>query len=187
MVLSRKVLESIHRLTDQDRAMTHGVLVEELPGMDIEAITMTPQIAQRVWQNVNLNKLKGLQGKGVGRTRFWACMHMLMWEGGIEGSVGKHQRDMDWDGMGKDRRDIDACTGPLECFDEGTGGEIAAQKEEGLLLLRQSLGTLEETMIVRTGPGLVEGWRRGEQVVTEKEHGDTTETEEQPNSEEEEV
>ena len=36
------------------------------------------------------------------------------------------------------------------------------------------------------GPGLVEGWRR-EQVTTEKEQGDTTETEEQPNLEEEEA
>ena len=35
------------------------------------------------------------------------------------------------------------------------------------------------------GPGLVEGWRRGEQVATEKEQGATMETEEQPNSEEE--
>ena len=41
-------------------------------------------------------------------------------------------------------------------------------------------------MVVETRPGLVEGWRRREQVVTEKERGDTTETEEQPNSEEEE-
>ena len=96
VVLSRKVLESIHRLTDQNRAMRQGFLVEELPGMDLQAITMTPKIAQLVWQNVN--KLKGLQGKIIGRKRFWACMHMPMWEGAIDGSVGRHQRDMDWEG-----------------------------------------------------------------------------------------
>ena len=81
VVLSKKVLESIHRLTDRDRAMSQGVSVEELPGMDLQAITMTPKIAHLVWQNVN--KLKGLQGKIIGRKRFWACMHMPMWEGAI--------------------------------------------------------------------------------------------------------
>ena len=100
VVLSRK--ESIHRLTDRDRAERHGVSVEELPGMDLEAIMMSPraQIAQQVWKNVN--KLKGLKGKGIGRKRFWACIHMLMWEGAIEGNVGKHQQDMDWEGMAEE-------------------------------------------------------------------------------------
>ena len=35
VVLSRKVLESIHMQTNQDRAMSLGVSVEELPGMDL--------------------------------------------------------------------------------------------------------------------------------------------------------
>ena len=98
VVLSRKVLESIHRVTERDRAMMHGVSVGELPGMDLGAIMMTPQIAQTVWTNVN--KLKGLKETGgPGRQRYWACINMLLWEGAIEGDVGVHPRDMEWEGM----------------------------------------------------------------------------------------
>ena len=78
VVLSRQVLQSIYRVTDKDRSMQTGVSVEELQDMDLEAIMMTPRLAQMVRQN--MNKLAGLGGKGVGRARFWACMHMLMWE-----------------------------------------------------------------------------------------------------------
>ena len=106
VVLSRKVLESIHRLTDQDRAVRHEMLVEELPGMNLEAVMMTPKLAQEVWQNVK--KLKGLRGKRVGRERFWVCMHMLMWESAIEASVGRHQRDRDWGGMAEEMRRLQA-------------------------------------------------------------------------------
>ena len=42
------------------------------------------------------------------RARFWACMHMLMWEGLIEGSVGKHHRDRDWDGMAEEVKRLQA-------------------------------------------------------------------------------
>ena len=48
VVLSRKVLESIHRLIDRDRATRQGALVQDLPGMDLQAIMMTPQIAHLV-------------------------------------------------------------------------------------------------------------------------------------------
>ena len=108
VALSRKVLQSIYRVTDKDRAMKNGVLVEELPGMDLEAVMMTPRLAHLVWKNVN--KLQGLRGAGVGRERFWACMHMLMWESLIEGSVGKHQRvsDRDWDGMAEEMQRLKA-------------------------------------------------------------------------------
>ena len=78
VVLSRQVLQNIYRVTDKDRAMKNGVSVEELEDMDLKAVMMTPGLAQMVWQNVN--KLAGLRGKGVGRARFWACMHMLTWE-----------------------------------------------------------------------------------------------------------
>ena len=75
----------------------------------------------------------------------------------------------------------------LEGFVKGWEGEGAAQQEEGLLLLRQSLGTLEKTMVVEGGPGLVVGWRGGESVVAEEDGGGDTETEEELNSEGEEV
>ena len=42
----------------------HGVSVGELPGMDLGAIMMTPQIAQLVWTTFNVNKLKGLKEAG---------------------------------------------------------------------------------------------------------------------------
>ena len=106
VVLSRQVLQNIYRVTDKDRVMTTGVSVEELQDMDLEAVMMTPRLAQMVWQNVN--KLAGLRGAGVGRARFWACMHMLMWEGLIEGSVGKHHRDRDWDGMAEEIKRLKA-------------------------------------------------------------------------------
>ena len=75
----------------------------------------------------------------------------------------------------------------LEGFREGREREGAAQQEEGLLLLRQSLRTLEETVMVAGGPGLVVGWRREESVVADEDGGEDTETEEELNSEGEEV
>ena len=44
----------------------------------------------------------------MGRARFWACMHMLMREGLIEGSVGRHPRDKSWDGMADERKRLQA-------------------------------------------------------------------------------
>ena len=76
-------------------------MVEELPGMHLEAVMMTSKLAHMVWQNVN--KLHGLQGKGVGREKFWACMHMLMWESRIEpGECGttSARQGLGWDGRG---------------------------------------------------------------------------------------
>ena len=62
VVLSRKVLESMHGVTERDRAEEHGVSVEDLHGMDLGPVMMTPQIAQKVWTNVN--KLRGLKETG---------------------------------------------------------------------------------------------------------------------------
>ena len=67
VVLSRKVLESIHRVIEGDRADGHGVSVGDLDDMDLGPIMMTPQIAQIVWTNVN--KLKGLKETGGPRRR----------------------------------------------------------------------------------------------------------------------
>ena len=95
------MLQNIYRVTDKDRAMQNGVSVEELKDMDLEAVMMTPRQASMVWQNVN--KLKGLRGKGVGRARFWACMHMLMWEGFIdpgECGIASSRQGLGWDGGG---------------------------------------------------------------------------------------
>ena len=78
-MLSRKVLESIHRVMEGDRAEEHGVSVRDLHGMELGPIMMTPQIAQKVWTNVN--KLKGLKETGgPRRRRYWARINMLMWE-----------------------------------------------------------------------------------------------------------
>ena len=91
VVLSRKVLESIHRVTERAMAHEQGASVEDLHGMDLGPVMMTPQIGQKVWTNVN--KLRGLtENGGPGRRRYWACINILMWEGAIEGEVGVHPR-----------------------------------------------------------------------------------------------
>ena len=101
VVLSRKVLQSIHRVSEGDRAEEHRVSVGDLQNMDLGPIMMTPQIAQKVWKNVN--KLKGLkETRGTGRRRYRACIDMLMWEGVIEGEVGVHPQDMGWEGMAEE-------------------------------------------------------------------------------------
>ena len=44
----------------------------------------------------------------MGRARFWACIHMLMREGLIDGSVERHHRDKSWDGMADEMRRLQA-------------------------------------------------------------------------------
>ena len=107
VVLSRQVLKSVYRVTDRDRAMQNGVSVEQLQDMDLEPIVMKHGLAAMVWQNTN--KLAGLtQGGGAGRARFWACMHLLLREGLIDGSVWKHPRDKSCDGMADEVRRLQA-------------------------------------------------------------------------------
>ena len=48
--------------------MQNGVTVEEVQDMELGPVMMTPRLAAMVWQNVN--KRKGLQGRGVGRARY---------------------------------------------------------------------------------------------------------------------
>ena len=76
VVLSRQVLKSTYRVSDRENAKRLRMTVEEVQGMLLEPV-MTPMLAVMVWQNTN--KLPGLvEGGGVGRLRFWACMHMLI-------------------------------------------------------------------------------------------------------------
>ena len=97
-------------------------------------MALTVRLAHLVWQNVN--KLKGLHGKGIVRKRFWACIHMLMWEGAIEGNVGKHQRDMYWEGIAEEMRRLQTIgRGDIYVFDEflemrGSLGDSSEDSEE---------------------------------------------------------
>ena len=105
-VLARQVLKSIYRVTDKDTAMQNGVTVKEVQDMELGPVMMTPRLAAMVLQNVNT--LQGLRGRGMGRAKYWACLHMLMWEVLIEGSVGKHHCDREWDGMVEETKRLKA-------------------------------------------------------------------------------
>ena len=162
-----------------------GITVEEVQDMQLAPV-MTPMLAVMVWQNTN--KLAGLaEGGGVGRLRFWACMHILMREGLIGGSVGRHHRDKSWDGMADEVRRQQALTrhapqGPTvedlqdspevsEEEAEDGGREIAAapgtgaEAEADQLMI---LGGLEEE---------VAGGDAAEQGGAEGVRGDSTEDE----------
>ena len=70
--------------------------------MNWETIDMTTHLAMLVWQNTN--KLAGLvEGGGVGRKRFWACMYMFMKEGlmkgGVDTYVAAHSCDERWEAL----------------------------------------------------------------------------------------
>ena len=61
---------------------------------------------------------------------------MLMCEGAIEGNVGKHQRDMDWEGMAEEMRRLQQIgRGDTYVFDEflemrGSLGDSPEDSEE---------------------------------------------------------
>ena len=80
--------------------MQNGVTVKEVQDMELGPVMMTPRLAAMVLQNVNT--LQGLRGRGVGRARYWACLHMLMWEGFIDGECGEasSRQGLGWDGGG---------------------------------------------------------------------------------------
>ena len=101
VVLFRQVLKSTYMVSDRENAKRLGMKVEEVQDM-LLAPVMTPMLAVMVWQNTN--KLAGLvEGGGVGRKRFWACMYMFMKEGLVKGDVdtyvAAHSRDERWEGM----------------------------------------------------------------------------------------
>ena len=97
VVLSRQVLKSIYRVYDREMAKQWGVTIKEVQDMVLDPV-MTPNLATMVWQNPN--KQAGLvEGGGAGRKRFWACIHMLMEEGLVQGEVGTQDRDERWEGM----------------------------------------------------------------------------------------
>ena len=117
VVLSRQVLQNIYRATDKDRARQNGVSVEEVKAMDLEAVMMTPRLAAMVCQNVN--KLKGLRGKGVGPQGRGQC--------GVPGLAGGDTDSQRGDGGAPPSESAkgDAGTGGgggAHCGDSGGGG-----------------------------------------------------------------
>ena len=127
VVLSRKVLESIHRFAAKGRATRQGVSEEELPDMELGAVMMTPHLAQLVWGNDIVKKLGGLTGKhAIGKRRYWACIHILLWEGVIEGDMGQHYRDIEWEGMASEGRSR-GFQQKKRGFPEGSGSQGTAR------------------------------------------------------------
>ena len=193
VVLSRQVLKSVYRVTDRDRTVQNGVSVEQLQDMDLEPVMMTKRLAAMamVWQN--MNKLAGLtQGGGAGRARFWAYMHMLMQEGPIEGSAGRHHHDRSWDGMAEEVRRLKALRtgkhppqGPLRGNLGDSPDDSKAEVDDGGRDNAAAPGTGAEAgagqLMILGGPGLKEeegGADAAGQGGTDGEWGDSTEEEE---------
>ena len=163
VVLSRQVLVNAYRVMARDTAVRRGITVEEVQDMKLASVVI-PMLAVKVWQDTN--KLAGLVGRGVGRLRFWACMHMLRRDGLLLGDVERHHRDRSWDGMADEMRRLQAMNtcpplGPLRedlqdspevSEEEAEGGErddaaapgTGAEAEAGQLMIP---GVLEEEVM----------------------------------------
>ena len=73
----------------------------------------------------------------IGRTRFWACINMLMMEGVIEGEVGKHPAEMGWadtaaeiEGLKQIRREQPLLDGEALALEDGVESEENDDEEE---------------------------------------------------------